>query len=1821
MLVLCCLYSSAQVSRQYNGVIVIGETNTIIEGVENRFVSDFNDKGMRFNASDVAVGDRIIDSQGNNFEITVISEANGGPTGGYISATVKCLDGVNISQNEAVLYRPSSKGIDLLGLSSDPLLTGTVINSALIKVNELIPTITTGNTFPTSPATIGDVGVYANSVFKFTAAGWTAVTGIPSSFGLNSGSTGDVVNNLLDGLYYICTGGTSWNPLPTLSALSLPPKTGDIFFNTTDNELYMLNSNSVWQAISNTSLPSGPASNFPTSPKVGDFFFDNVNNILYVYDALSRWVQVSINGSNPTGVMNPDPLVSVVKEGELFYNSTDKKIYFYNGTAWVSLSNSLMSGQIFIGNSSNVPVSVPLSGDATISNIGKLTISNNAVTDTKLDKANIPISGFGYANNNIVIGTGSPFYQIKGVASPTNPEDVSTKSYVDLSFAVPALLGLTNNSVFVGNASNKAVAVLKSAVPISDFGRATASISMNPVAGPYVNKITELANPTSPQDASTKYYVDNHAIMPSSIPLPNNQILVGTSGGVASAVAKSTVSFSDFGAATNDVLMGGKNLKNLREPINPQDAATMNYVDSKALSLTSNYVFQGDATNKPVGVQKVSISLSDWGLPTSSISMAGTNLTDLADPRLTSAGLQDAATRKYVDGKVGNVTTGTTPPVSPIVGTTYYNTTDKIFYVYDGVQWIPVNNVLPNGSFYIGDISNKAVPILKSSIPLSGFGAAAAAIDLGTNKIINVVDPIGDQDAATKKYVDAKAGSISTGTTPPTSPTIGTTYYNTNDKIFYVYDGTGWVPVNNILPTGNFYIGDAFNKAVPVVKSAITLSGFGDAQANLSMGTGSNNYKIVNLADPAGDHDASTKKYVDSKVGTSPSGPTPPTAPVVGSTYYNTTDKMLYVYDGTQWNPVGNNTLPTGQLYVGDASNKAVATAKNTIPLSGFAAAAADIDLGTHKIANVVDPVANQDAATKKYVDGKAGSIPTGTTPPSSPTTGTTYYNTNDKTFYVYDGTSWIPVNNVLPTGQLYVGDASNKAAATAKNAIPLSGFGTPGSDIAFGTFKITGLGDPAADQDAATKKYVDGKTGSIPTGTIPPTSPTTGTTYYNTNDKIFYVYDGTGWIPVNNILPTGNFYIGDASNKAVPVVKSAITLSGFGDAQANLSMGTGANNYKIINVADPVGNQDAATKKYVDGKTGSLPTGTTPPSNPTIGTTYYNTNDKTYYVYDGTSWIPVNNVLPTGQLYVGDASNKAAATAKNTIPLSGFGTPVSDIAFGAFKITGLADPAADQDAATKKYVDGKTGSIPTGTIPPTSPTTGTTYYNTNDKIFYVYDGTGWIPVNNILPTGNFYIGDASNKAVPVVKSAITLSGFGDAQANLSMGTGANNYKIINVADPVGDQDAATKKYVDGKTGRIPTGTIPPTSPTTGTTYYNTNDKTYYVYDGTSWIPVNNVLPTGQLYVGDASNKATATAKNAIPLSGFAAAAADIDLGTHKIANVVDPVADQDAATKKYVDGKTGSIPTGTIPPTSPTTGTTYYNTNDKIFYVYDGTGWIPVNNILPTGSFYIGDASNKAVPVVKSAITLSGFGDAQANLSMGTGSNNYKIINIADPVGDQDAATKKYVDTKAGSVPTTPPATPVVGSTYYDTTTNTFNVYTGPTLGWVPVQDNLGNHIATKNLTMGDNYISYDGVNGHGLKFDVTTNNASFGEDLTVNGNFYTPSDKRLKTNIETLGNALQAIDSMRGVRFEYKDQRKYAKGPKVGVIAQELMKVYPEMVTKGADGFFKVDYTQLTGVLIQAVKEQQQQMKQQQLEINELKGRLDKQQLQIDAILKKIN
>jgi hypothetical protein len=78
--------------------------------------------------------------------------------------------------------------------------------------------------------------------------------------------------------------------------------------------------------------------------------------------------------------------------------------------------------------------------------------------------------------------------------------------------------------------------------------------------------------------------------------------------------------------------------------------------------------------------------------------------------------------------------------------------------------------------------------------------------------------------------------------------------------------------------------------------------------------------------------------------------------------------------------------------------------------------------------------------------------------------------------------------------------------------------------------------------------------------------------------------------------------------------------------------------------------------------------------------------------------------------------------------------------------------------------------------------------------------------------------------------------------------------------------------------------------------------------------------------------------------------------------------------------------------------------------------------------------------------------------------------------------------------------------------------------------------------------------------------------------------SDERLKSDIKTIDNALDKVMNMRGVSYT----KQAEKG--VGVIAQEIEKVLPEVVT---DGEYKsVAYGNIVGVLIEAIKEQQKQI-----------------------------
>ncbi len=99
------------------------------------------------------------------------------------------------------------------------------------------------------------------------------------------------------------------------------------------------------------------------------------------------------------------------------------------------------------------------------------------------------------------------------------------------------------------------------------------------------------------------------------------------------------------------------------------------------------------------------------------------------------------------------------------------------------------------------------------------------------------------------------------------------------------------------------------------------------------------------------------------------------------------------------------------------------------------------------------------------------------------------------------------------------------------------------------------------------------------------------------------------------------------------------------------------------------------------------------------------------------------------------------------------------------------------------------------------------------------------------------------------------------------------------------------------------------------------------------------------------------------------------------------------------------------------------------------------------------------------------------------------------------------------------------------------------------------------------------------------------------------TYSSRRWKINIRPLEGALDKVGHLRGVSYQRKGDGK----PDIGLIAEEVGKVVPEVVAYEENGTDakSVDYARLTALLIEAVKEQQAQIQQLQRQVEQLKGR----------------
>jgi len=130
---------------------------------------------------------------------------------------------------------------------------------------------------------------------------------------------------------------------------------------------------------------------------------------------------------------------------------------------------------------------------------------------------------------------------------------------------------------------------------------------------------------------------------------------------------------------------------------------------------------------------------------------------------------------------------------------------------------------------------------------------------------------------------------------------------------------------------------------------------------------------------------------------------------------------------------------------------------------------------------------------------------------------------------------------------------------------------------------------------------------------------------------------------------------------------------------------------------------------------------------------------------------------------------------------------------------------------------------------------------------------------------------------------------------------------------------------------------------------------------------------------------------------------------------------------------------------------------------------------------------------------------------------------------------------------------------------------------------------IKQANITSG----SFDYINATGL---MTASGLETSGDIVAFGS----SDRELKDNIQPIENPLEKMEKIGGYTFVWNDKQNVYKGKDIGVVAQEIQSVLPEIVATRANGYLGVKYEKIVPLLIESIKELKQ-------EIDEIKEKCD--------------
>jgi len=310
--------------------------------------------------------------------------------------------------------------------------------------------------------------------------------------------------------------------------------------------------------------------------------------------------------------------------------------------------------------------------------------------------------------------------------------------------------------------------------------------------------------------------------------------------------------------------------------------------------------------------------------------------------------------------------------------------------------------------------------------------------------------------------------------------------------------------------------------------------------------------------------------------------------------------------------------------------------------------------------------------------------------------------------------------------------------------------------------------------------------------------------------------------------------------------------------------------------------------------------------------------------------------------------------------------------------------------------------------------------------------------------------------------------------------------------------------------------------------------------------------------------------------------------------------------------------------------------------YDYTKGGTVTLMNITPDSIRF--NINNKNTKGPKGGFAIGGYGavkgtinedfmyitpaassEGEFNTFIGHKSGNSNVqgdyntfigINTGKANIDGDANTFMGLD--AGTANTYGNSNVAIGNmALYQNTLGGYNVALGYLAGY-------GNTVGDANVFLGQ-YAGYSETGSN--KLYIGCSNAIYGDLITnkvvingknnpnsrtffVNGNaggysaWYNDSDARLKRDIITIPDALNKVLSLRGVNFYWRDPEEGMESLQMGFIGQEAEKIIPEVVTADSE-HYSMQYSPITALLVEAIKEQQEQIEAMKAEIEELKKR----------------